>query len=65
MQKDASTILKSPLPAIMAILNVTPDSFSDGGLCVTPETAANRARQLAEEGAFDKPAETPNIMRIE
>ena len=51
MQKDASTILKSPPPAIMAILNVTPDSFSDGGLCVTPETAADRARQLAEEGA--------------
>ncbi len=38
-------------PAIMAILNVTPDSFSDGGLCVTPETAASRALQLADDGA--------------
>ena len=38
-------------PAIMAILNVTPDSFSDGGLCVTPETAAKRAAQLADDGA--------------
>ena len=35
----------------MAILNVTPDSFSDGGRCVTPEAAAERARQLADEGA--------------
>ncbi len=51
MQIDASKIFKTPLPAIMAILNVTPDSFSDGGLCVTPETAADRARRLAEDGA--------------
>jgi dihydropteroate synthase len=51
MQIDASLIFKKPVPAIMAILNVTPDSFSDGGLCVTAETAADRARQLAEDGA--------------
>ena len=38
-------------PAVMAILNVTPDSFSDGGACVTPEAAAARARQFADEGA--------------
>ena len=35
----------------MAILNVTPDSFSDGGQCVTPEKAAARALQLVDEGA--------------
>lgn len=35
----------------MAILNVTPDSFSDGGQCLTPDAAAERARQLADEGA--------------
>ena len=35
----------------MAILNVTPDSFSDGGQCVTPKTAAERALQLANDGA--------------
>ena len=51
MQIDAFTIFKSRVPAIMAILNVTPDSFSDGGRCVTPELAAERARQLADEGA--------------
>ncbi len=38
-------------PAIMAILNVTPDSFSDGGEHATPERAAACARQLAAEGA--------------
>ena len=38
-------------PAVMAILNVTPDSFSDGGACATPEAAAERARQFAGEGA--------------
>lgn len=38
-------------PVLMGILNVTPDSFSDGGLAYTPEAAADRAAQLAEEGA--------------
>lgn len=42
---------QSPQPAIMAILNVTPDSFSDGGSCVTPAAAAARARELAAQGA--------------
>lgn len=36
---------------IMGILNVTPDSFSDGGRFLSPETAAARARQMVEEGA--------------
>ena len=35
----------------MGILNVTPDSFSDGGLAYSPEAAADRAEQLANEGA--------------
>ncbi|MDR1961044.1 MAG: dihydropteroate synthase [Gracilibacteraceae bacterium] len=37
--------------ALMGILNVTPDSFSDGGLYSQPEAAAARAREMAEEGA--------------
>jgi len=37
--------------AIMGILNVTPDSFSDKGLYFTPEAALDRAWQIAEEGA--------------
>lgn len=36
---------------IMGILNVTPDSFSDGGLFLDPEKALDRAGQLLEEGA--------------
>ena len=35
----------------MGILNVTPDSFSDGGLAASPEAAAERAEQLVAEGA--------------
>lgn len=38
-------------PAIMAVLNVTPDSFSDGGRFLEPERAVARARQMVEEGA--------------
>ncbi len=37
--------------AVMGILNVTPDSFSDRGLYFAPEAAADRAWQIAEEGA--------------
>jgi len=35
----------------MGILNVTPDSFSDGGACLDPARAVARARAIAEEGA--------------
>ncbi len=36
---------------VMGILNVTPDSFSDGGNYFTPEEALRRAREMAEQGA--------------
>jgi dihydropteroate synthase len=36
---------------IMGILNVTPDSFSDGGLYAKVEQAVERARQMEAEGA--------------
>ena len=35
----------------MGILNVTPDSFSDGGVWNTPEKALSHAMQMAAEGA--------------
>ncbi|MFQ5543543.1 MAG: dihydropteroate synthase [Nitrospiria bacterium] len=35
----------------MGILNVTPDSFSDGGSFLTPQKAIDRALQLEDEGA--------------
>jgi len=38
-------------PAIMGILNVTPDSFSDGGLYASPKAAVERGIELWEQGA--------------
>ncbi|MCL2817186.1 MAG: dihydropteroate synthase, partial [Clostridiales bacterium] len=37
--------------AVMGILNVTPDSFSDGGLYAIPEAAAQHALKMQELGA--------------
>jgi len=36
---------------IAGILNITPDSFSDGGLCLSPEDALKRAEAMLAEGA--------------
>jgi dihydropteroate synthase len=36
---------------VMGVLNVTPDSFSDGGLYLQPEQAIKRAEQMLAEGA--------------
>ena len=38
-------------PRIMGIVNVTPDSFSDGGLHASTQAAIAHGLQLAEEGA--------------
>lgn len=38
-------------PVIMGILNVTPDSFSDGGRFIAPEAALRHAARLVAEGA--------------
>lgn len=38
-------------PAVMGILNLTPDSFSDGGKFIEPERALERAAAMIEEGA--------------
>ncbi len=38
-------------PAVMGVLNVTPDSFSDGGDFTDPATALRRALAMAEAGA--------------
>ncbi len=38
-------------PAIMGVLNVTPDSFSDGGSFNTVEQACVRINEMVEEGA--------------
>ena len=36
---------------LMGVVNVTPDSFSDGGLYLDPEAAIAHGRELAEAGA--------------
>lgn len=38
-------------PIVMGILNVTPDSFSDGGKFLDPFAAVEQARRLAADGA--------------
>src|SRR5688572_21356046 len=38
-------------PAVWAILNVTPDSFSDGGKWLEPAAAVDQGLRLLQEGA--------------
>ena len=38
-------------PALMGIVNVTPDSFSDGGAHASPEAALAHASRLLADGA--------------
>ena len=40
-----------PRPSVLGVVNVTPDSFSDGGRFLAPEDAVAQARRLLEEGA--------------
>ena len=44
-------LLSKPYPAVMGVLNVTPDSFSDGGQFSAPERALAQARRMMAEGA--------------
>ncbi|MGL5166810.1 MAG: dihydropteroate synthase [Afipia sp.] len=44
-------LLARPFPAVMGVLNITPDSFSDGGQFTTPEQALAQARRMIAEGA--------------
>lgn len=44
-------ILKKDDPLIMGILNVTPDSFSDGGQFNNIEAAINQGKKMIDEGA--------------
>jgi len=43
--------LRVPVPAVMGILNVTPDSFSDGGHFLTPDSVRRQAEKMVREGA--------------
>jgi dihydropteroate synthase len=46
-----SKILSLAQPLVMGVLNVTPDSFSDGGRFVEPAAAVDDAVRMVEEGA--------------
>ncbi len=43
--------LEFDTPRVMGVLNVTPDSFSDGGRFVDPAAAVDHAHAMAEAGA--------------
>lgn len=45
------TLTLGPRTLVMGILNITPDSFSDGGQNAAPDDALANARRLAAEGA--------------
>ncbi|WP_246755494.1 dihydropteroate synthase [Bradyrhizobium neotropicale] len=44
-------LLSRPYPAVMGVLNITPDSFSDGGRFAAPEQALAQARKMVADGA--------------
>lgn len=45
------SLVTGRFPLIMGIVNVTPDSFSDGGRFLDPQAAVEHALQLVEQGA--------------
>ncbi len=51
MSHDSGFLSSSHSTFIMGILNVTPDSFSDGGAFIQQSAALERARQMLGEGA--------------
>jgi dihydropteroate synthase len=44
-------LLSRPYPVVMGVLNITPDSFYDGGKFLAPDRALAQARQMIAEGA--------------
>lgn len=47
----AGLLLDLRQPAVMGVLNATPDSFSDGGDFIEPESALRRIREMVDLGA--------------
>jgi len=47
----AGRLLDLARPQVMGILNITPDSFSDGGVFFDPEQAVAQAVRMVDEGA--------------
>ena len=51
IRMGARRLAVGPGPAIMGVVNVTPDSFSDGGRYFDRQAAIDHARRLIDEGA--------------
>ena len=49
--QDILTSPRTRRPIVMGILNVTPDSFSDGGEFYSPDAAIRQAERMIEQGA--------------
>src|ERR1700693_6635113 len=47
----AGRVLELDRPAVMGVLNVTPDSFSDGGKCLDADRAGEHALAMEAAGA--------------
>jgi dihydropteroate synthase len=50
-QDTLARLLNLGRPAVMGVVNITPDSFSDGGRFLEPQRAIEHARQLSAAGA--------------
>ena len=50
-RRDAFLSLVGTRPVVMGVLNVTPDSFSDGGLFQSPDAAVAQAGKMIDQGA--------------
>lgn len=51
MQHRLVKLLSGPAPWLMGVVNVTPDSFTDGGLYLAAEAAVAHGRKLLADGA--------------
>ena len=52
MQTLKQLIIQKKTPLIMGVLNVTPDSFSDGGKYLNVAVAVKHAMRMIEDGAL-------------
>jgi hypothetical protein len=57
--RSAVAVLCSTRPLVCGILNVTPDSFSDGGRFLDPGRALAHGVELARQGAGESPGPVP------
>ena len=71
--KDKTNYIDFSTPVVMGILNITTDSFFDGGKFLTKENIIKQARKIEEEGAkiidigasSSRPGSTPVSEKIE